>query len=194
MTRILFQTTQDYNGRLSKVFERHIENSASVKLLRLEFEVFLIITPGKEMHYRGKACRDLLVGLPNPDDGLTRYARCLGIKDESDPHEWLAAPNQMRWVTIWFGDPLDMDNRQPFLRIERLRNPNDWKIGSSSSLCEEAWVSIGNAAECFSVSASTVRRKIGDLEPEFGERLVRYTGGSHRRINLHLLRHIWSSD
>ncbi|MEM9826239.1 MAG: LysR family transcriptional regulator [Planctomycetota bacterium] len=190
MARYRFRTDLDYPARLYRVTERSIENETDgrVRLLRLEFEIFVQDQQRDVFRSTGKvASRDLLVGLP-ADPGVRRYQRALGIEAENSA-AWLAGDLVGRWVSIRFDSVDESDFRNPFASIKRRATPECDIVEYVGGLLDQ-WCGVSEAAEDLELSPATLRRRLAILEPTWGERLVRRTTGGHRRICLPLLRNL----
>jgi Bacterial regulatory helix-turn-helix protein, lysR family len=188
--RFKFDPRSTYAGRLDWVSTRPIENQvAGAALLRLEFLIFRI-SEGKLSTSGQIASRDIVLWpAMEKDAGVARLAEALVIEDAYSATAWLVAASRRAWMTIRFGDPSTVDQRQPFNEI-RSFGPDDagHQIGKSPHQSDPRWSTVQAAASELGVSSSTVRRIISSHEDEFGESLVRRTAGRHRRINLLLLR------
>ena len=118
----------------------------------------------------------------------------LGIGDVPTVEEWQAAASGSYWITIRFGDPAPVDHRQPFVEISRfMPEAEGFQLECAPHQTDVRWGTVKAAADELEVSCSTLRRLIDSNEKEYGESLVRYTSGKHRRINLALLRHLRGS-
>lgn len=196
MTRHQFETNVVFAGRLHNVIRRPLENdpSVAVSLLRLEFEVFRPIID-KVLRSNNKfACRELVIGqsLPaNCDSSVSAYAAALAVdrRKIDSPEGWLALTQSRPWIEIRFGPASQVDCRQPFDRVVRF-DPVGWQVEEFQYDRDKQWVSIRQASAVFDCSDSTIRRRVDALKSEFGERLMRFTTGGHRRINIALLKHV----
>lgn len=191
MARYQFTLGKEYAGRLHRIWRKPVENSG-LALLRLEFEVFQWITPNRVSSTGKVACRDVVVGPPvdaTRDDGVCRLASGVGVSHAQDVDEWLRLNNRSVWVKIVFGPPADLDERNPFVQLSRLDAADLEAIEYDYDL-ERRWVTVSAAADDLECSQPTVRRAVAQLEGEFGERLVRWTNGGHRRINIRLLKNL----
>jgi hypothetical protein len=190
--RFKFDPNSTYAGRLDRISKRPIENQqADAMLLRLEFLIFRV-NDGR-LSTRGQiACRDIMLwhGMEK-DPGVTRMADALGIVDAYSASTWLAAGDRRFWIMIRFGNPSEIDQRQPFEEVRGF-NPEaeGLQLEYASHQTDVRWATVHAAASQLDVSESTVRRLIDCNKEQFGESLVRYTAGGHRRINLALLRHV----
>lgn len=199
MARYHFDTTRDYAAKLLRVVDRPIENKTSpeVSLIRLEFAIYWVV----ERHVlesRGEiACRDIVVSRALPivrDAGLTAYATALCVPgDAGKTSNWRNLAVSDRWIALRFGKAESAGERNAFEKIARF-DPKGWKIKEYRYDLNEKWGGIGAVAASFSVSESTARRRVAELEAEWGNRLVVRTDGRHRRINLELLSNLWDSD
>jgi hypothetical protein len=198
MVRHRFREGIKYAARLRRVVERPIENGpqSGLTLLRMEFEVFGVDGSGKVLSSTGAvACRDLVVG-PSAaafkDPSLIVYANALSLRKPDDPGEWLRLNRQERWVEIVFGVVGEPDLRNRFDSIASL-DPAGWSMDEYRYEMDKDWVAVAQAARSLRTSESTVRRRIRELEPEWGAHLLRRTTGGHRRIKLSLLRNLWKA-
>lgn len=201
MSRFSFRVDHPYAARLISVRKRPIENDPrlSLSLLRLEFEIFWKMQ-GAVVSLRSQgeiACRDLLIGELIPaqnDSGQIVYASALKIRGRiQDPQRWTASVAHSRWVEIIFGEANPIDGRNPFKSIQAF-DPSGWKIEKYRYDRSAQWVSVSEAAAAVCASASTVRRRVDELEAEFGARLIRRTSGNQRRIYLPLFMNVWPDE
>jgi hypothetical protein len=201
MSRFNFRVEHPYAARLISVRKRPIENDPrlSLSLLRLEFEIFWKMQGNvASLRSQGEiACRDLLIGELIPvqnDSGQLVYASALKVKGRiQDPQRWTASLAQAPWVEIIFGEADPIDGRNPFKSI-RAFDPSGWKIEKYRYDRSAQWVSVSDAAAAVCASASTVRRRVDELEAEFGARVIRRTRGNQRRIYLPLFLNAWSDE
>lgn len=188
--RFKFDPNCTYAGRLDRVSKRPIENQfADTVLLRLEFLIFRSYE--RSLSTRGQiACRDIMLwpGMAK-DPGVLRMANALRIEDAYSAEAWLAAPDRRSWITLRFGDPSPLDQRQPFVQIQGFSPVAEgFQLEKAPHQTDVRWATVQAVASELETSPSTVRRLIDYHEEEFGESLVRRTTGGHRRINLVLLR------
>jgi len=189
MSRYKFQTNREYAAFLHASQPRRVENSnPGYQLLRLEFEIFELLPD--ELRSTGKiACRDIIVGQavnPELDSSLTVYAKALRIERPRHLESWTNSGRQI-WVALRFG-PIDAsDQRNSFLQISPLDIGNRRIIAFRYDLTR-GWVTVSDAAARLRLSAATIRRRLSEFEPEWGNQLVTRTEGNHRRVNLPLLR------
>ena len=88
------------------------------------------------------------------------------------------------WITIRFGDPCPIDQRQPFVEIRGFEpEARGFQIEKSPHQTDVRWATVRVAASELDISPSTVRRLIDSHEEEFGQSLVSRTSGGHRRFN-----------
>lgn len=184
-----FLYAQSFPARLHSVAERPIEN-LQVKLLRLEFEVFH--QANNELRSQGQiVCRDVVIGESTRfkrDAGVVRYFESLhGAGPIDDVATWRSLLTPPRWVRIEFGAREPETNRNDFKDITSY-DIGTLKVIESKYDVRAERVTVGEAARKLKVSESTIRRRLQELEPEFGELLSYATAGGHRRINLALLR------
>jgi hypothetical protein len=197
MPRYRFREGIEYAGRLLRVMQRPIENSreSQIALIRLEFEIFTLDTLNKTLKSTGAiACRDIVVGPSVPltkDSSLIAYANALEIKKPEDSREWLQLQPRSHWLEITFGavDPIDLRNAFRSLKNFTIQG---YFIDEYQYELDRDWVRVAQAARALKISESTVRRRVEELQPEWGAQLVSLTTGKHRRINLPLLRNLWS--
>ena len=120
--RFKFDPNSIYAGRLDRVSKRPVENLLpDAVLLRLEFLIFRISE--NRLSTRGQiACRDIMLwpGM-GEDRGVLRMAKALGLDQAYSAATWLATEPRWRWITICFGDPSPIDQRQPFRGDPRFR-------------------------------------------------------------------------
>ncbi len=192
-TRAPFSTTKTYPAKLRSVHKRPVINRKSpVCLLRLEFEIYSSLenaTDGVLYNTGMLASQDVIVG-PGirmaGDDRVASFANALGLKGGWDnPQSWLKLVKKPTWVTIQFAKKEPPEWRNPFKRITAF-SPDEYEIDDDWKPIGD-WGSVKDAAEAFDMSVSTMRRRIDALKEDYGEELVRYTSGRHRRINLRLL-------
>jgi hypothetical protein len=194
MPRNQFKTDTTYAGRLNDVVIRPIENSPNrgVKLLRIEFEVFDVLNTKTLRSFQKYACREIVIGnavQPLRDANVLAYSRALGLKDDQveDADAWVALKNNRPWISIEFGPVSDVDYRQPFTSIKPF-SPAGYEVKAYGTETTKTWCSVDEAAQYFAESGSTMRRKADVLASKHGEKLMTYTKGGHRRINLEYLR------
>ncbi len=192
-TRAPFSTEKTYPAKLRSVHERPVINRRSpVCLLRLEFEIYSSLencTDGV-LHNTGMlASQDVIVGpgiRMDGDDRVASFANALGLKGGwDDPRSWLNLVKKPTWVTIQFAPKEPPECRNPFRRIEAF-NPDKYRVDDNWPPVGD-WGRVKDAAEAFNMSVSTMRRRIDALKEDYGDELVRYTAGKHRRVNLRLL-------
>jgi len=191
MARYQFTQGKEYAARIHAVWEKPVENMG-LSLMRLEFEVFQFLDGG-ELSSTGKiACRDVVVGpaIDNTGDaGVTPFIAALGVPRPNLPASWLALSSRRPWVRLVFGPVGPKDERNSFARIFHL-DAQAYEVIEYDYDLDADWVTVTEAADDLECSSSTLRRRVTQNEPEFGERLVRRTSGGHRRINLRLLRNL----
>ncbi len=191
MARYQFTVGKAYPARVHAVWEKPLEN-AHLKLLRLEFEVFVESGPDR-LSATGKiACRDLAIGRGidlNSDPGVMPFIAALKVRHPDRAADWMALGDANRWVVIEFGASNSLDHRNE-IRAIRPFDPGNLQIGEYDFDLHCEWVTPQEAADDLSKSASTVRRLVELHEAEWGAQLVRWTEGRHRRINLRLLRNL----
>lgn len=198
MVRNAFREGRAYAARLLRVCRRPIENDprCGFHLLRLEFEVFLILDTEPVVASTGKiACRDLVVGPAvdvSRDACLVAYVDALHVRTPSSVAEWLNLTSQVRWIIVEFGRLSEIDQRNTFEAVR----PFD--LGSRSVReydyeLDKDWVPVQAAADQLECSESSIRRRLEELEPAWGPKLLVRTPGNHRRINLPLLRNLWGT-
>lgn len=191
IARYAFTVGKRFPARLHAVWEKPLEN-AQLKLLRLEFEVFVEVEP-RRLSATGKiACRDLVVGGGmdlSSDPGVMPFVAALRIKNPNRRHDWLALIGTNHWVAIEFGAVNELDQRNEFHSIYPF-DPADRLICEYDFDLHRQWVTPQEAADDLGNSQSTVRRLVAQHEGEWGGQLVRRTLGGHRRINLYLLRNL----
>jgi hypothetical protein len=197
MARYRFREGIKYGARLRSVVERPIENSplSGLRLLRLEFEVFAADESRRTLSSNGDvACRDLVVGPAvdaSKDSSLIAYAGPLGVRNRSDPSDWLCLNGQQRWLGIKFGAVEEADLRNVFQTISSF-DPDGWSVREYRYELDQDWVTVAQAARDLRTSESSIRRRVHELEPVWGARLLWRTAGGHRRIRLSLLRNLWT--
>jgi len=191
MARYQFTQGKEYAARVHAVWEKPVENTG-LSLVRLEFEVFQFLDGGKLSSMGKIACRDVIVGpaIDNGRDaGVGPFFVALGISHPNTPADWLALNNRRPWVTLVFGPVGHKDERNAFVRIFSL-DARKYQVVEHDYALDADWVTVAEAADDLECSPSTLRRRVAEMEPEFGERLVRRTPGGHRRINVRLLRNL----
>lgn len=201
MSRYNYRVNHTYAARLISVRIRPIENDPllPISLLRLEFEVFWKLQdPEPTLQSQGEiACRDLLVGeliAADKDPGQLVYASALKVVGRiQDPQRWIASAERSPWVEITFGEADPVDGRNPFKCI-RPFDTAGWKVKKFRYDRSAQWVSVSEAASAVCTSASTVRRRVDELEAEFGARMIRRTSGNQRRIYLPLFVNAWPDE
>lgn len=196
MARYRFVEGNTYAARLQGVHERPIENSrvSRVRLLRLEFEVFLLRRREMQLSSTGMiACRDIVLGPavdPSRDSSVMAYACALRLRNPSNVNEWLRLSGQPIWVTIVFGPKGATDMRNSFESISPF-DVHDWQVKPYDYNVDEDWLAVAHAARLLKCSESTIRRRTGEFERVWGTELLRWTEGGHRRIYFPLLRNLW---
>ncbi|MCU0982299.1 MAG: hypothetical protein MUF25_24345, partial [Pirellulaceae bacterium] len=101
MVRNAFREGRPYAARLLRVCQRPIENDprCGFCLLRLEFEIFLVLDTEPVLASTGKiACRDLVVGPAvdvSRDASLVAYVDALRVRKPSNIAEWLNLTSQV---------------------------------------------------------------------------------------------------
>ncbi len=198
MARYPFREGRKYVGRLQGVRERPIENSKSsgFRLLRLEFEIFDLLDSQHTLTSTGHiACRDIIAGPgvdATRDASIAAYAGALRLRNASRVSQWLELPGGMIWVSITFGGLGPLDLRNTFKAIFPF-DAESWTVREYGRSLDKESVSVSEAADDLGCSENTIRRKLKQLELEWGEKLVWRSGGNHRRIRLALLRNLWQS-
>ncbi len=171
------------------------ESHGGLHLLRLEFEILLILDTPPAVSSSGKiACRDLVVGPAvdvSRDASLTAYADALGVRNPTSDRQWLNLANKVRWISVEFGPIDERDQRNSFQAIHPFELAGRSVREYDYSL-DQDWVPVNVAADQLERSESTIRRRLAELEPNWGANLVSRTLGNHRRINLPLLRNLWT--
>jgi hypothetical protein len=198
MVRNAFRQGRTYAARLLRVSQRPIENEpdGGFRLLRLEFEMFFILDTEPAVSSSGKiACRDLVVGPAvdvSRDASLTAYVGALGVRNPASVSEWLNLANKPRWISIEFGSLSEIDQRNSFQTIHPFQLAGR-SVREYDYELDKDWVPVKVAADQLEHSESTIRRRLNELEPDWGAKLVSRTQGNHRRINLPLLRNLWGT-
>jgi hypothetical protein len=194
MSRNQFDTRVTYAARLNNIFRRPIENSidCGLALLRLEFEVFQQLEGRTLRSFRQYACREFVIGNlvgASKDANILAYAQSLSLSGQAidRPSQWEQLKETRPWIKIKFGPVSKVDYRQPFEDIARF-DSTGWKIEEYGCAPNEDRVSVEEAAKFLYQSLSTIRRKVDRLALTYGEELLTYTDGGHRRINLEYLR------
>jgi len=191
MARYRFRENHEYAGRVHAVWRKPLEN-AGLSLIRLEFEIFTF-GEGNRLSSTGKiACRDIVVGKGidlQRDTTAMPYLNALEVRRPESAASWLELNDRDVWVKIVFGPIGAEDERNAFRSIFPL-DVRGYQIIEYDYDLDAGWVEVSVAADDLGCSESTVRRRVARAEAEFGERLVRRTGGNHRRINLRLLRNL----
>ena len=194
MTRNQFDTETTYAARLNNIVRRPIENSLQYgfALLRLEFEIFQQLEGRILRSFRHYACREFVIGNlvgGSQDANILAYAQSLSLRGQAidNPSDWKLLKVIRPWIKIKFGPVSNVDYRQPFEEIARF-DSTGWKIEEYGFKPNEDRVSVEVAAEFLCQSLSTIRRKVDRLALTYGEELLTYTDGGHRRINLEYLR------
>jgi len=171
--------------------ERPIENDTlGLLLLRLEFEVFLILEEQHRLSSLGKlACRDIVLAPgvdPETDGMLAWYATALDVSSPYKLRNWRQRTQDPAWVKIVFAELDGKDYRNPFKEIKAF-DLQGWTVLEYDYLAN-GWVKVGQAADDLNVSNSTIIRRVDLLAIEWGERLLIRPNGKDRIINLPLLR------
>ncbi len=194
MTRNQFDTKTIYAARLNNIVRRSIENSldCGFALLRLEFEVFQQLEGRILRSFRHYACREIVIGNlvgGSKDASILAYAQSLSLSGQAidEPSKWELLKETRPWIKIKFGPVSKVDYRQPFEDIARF-DSTGWKIEEYGFKPIEDRVSVEEAAVFLCQSLSTIRRKVDKLALTYGEELLTYTDGGHRRINLEYFR------
>lgn len=197
MTRYNFQTKKPYAAKLNKVSTRPIENDPAIALtlIRLEFRIYWVIGD-RSLECQGEnACRELVVGSLIPRDrdaGLLAYAQALQMKAPlEDPGNWIHLQREDRWIEITFGPRETEGSRNPFRDI-RPFSPNGWTIKEYRYDRNAGWVTVAAVADAVQISASTARRRLDQLELDWGDELVTRTSGGQRRVYLPLFVRLWN--
>lgn len=197
MTRYNFQTNKPYAAKLTKVSTRPIENdpAISLTLIRLEFIIYWMVGEQRLESQGEIACRELVVGPLIPcdrDAGLLAYAQALRLATPpEDPGSWIHLHRRERWIEITFG-PRELEgSRNPFRDI-RPFSPDGWSIQEYRYDRTAGWVTIAAAADAVQISESTARRRLDELEQDWGGELVTRTDGGHRRVYLPLFIRLWN--
>jgi hypothetical protein len=176
------------------VVRRSVENeSRSIAVLRVEFEIFHCDEPNRELRSDGQiASRDLIIGPGAASDrGVLRFARALGITEAASPGAWIRCLRAETWVGIVFGSADEADSRNKFKKIGPFSpQTRGYEIEEFNFELSKSWVTSGQAAKALDVSEATVRRHTRRYLAEYGPALERRTKGRARRINLNLLRHV----
>ncbi|MCO8122613.1 hypothetical protein NHH03_12775 [Stieleria sp. TO1_6] len=197
MTRYNFQTNKPYAAKLTKVSTRPIENdpAISLTLIRLEFTIYWMVGEQRLESQGEIACRELVVGPLIPcdrDAGLLAYAQALRMATPpEDPGSWIHLQRRERWIEITFGPRELEESRNPFRDI-RPFSPDGWSIKEYRYDRTADWVTIAAAADAAQVSKSTARRRLDELELDWGGELVTRTGGGQRRVYLPLFMRLWN--
>lgn len=193
MPRNQFDTKTTFAARLNNVVRRPIENSlqCGFALLRLEFEIFQQLEGKILRSFRHYACREFVIGNlvgGSQDANILAYAQSLSLRGQAidNPSDWELLKEIRPWIKIKFGPVSKVDYRQPFEEISRFDSAG-WKIEEYGFKPNEDRVSVEEAAEFLCQSLSTIRRKVDKLALTYGEELLTYTDGGHRRINLEYL-------
>jgi hypothetical protein len=191
MARYQFTVGKAYPARVHAVWEKPLEN-AHLKLLRLEFEVFVESGP-ERLSATGKvACRDLAVGRGvdlTSDPGVMPFVIALRVRNPNRAADWLALNDADHWTVIEFGASNSLDHRNEIHSIHPF-DPTGRQISEYDLDLHQEWVETQVVADDLDKSTSTIRRLVAQHEPEWGANLVRRTKGAHRRINLRLLRNL----
>lgn len=193
MGRNQFDTQKNYAAKLNNIVKRPIENSPNCgfALLRLEFAIYEPLK-GKILRSFGSyACRELIIGSAvagSKDASILAYAHALKLSGQSidDPATWELLKAKRPWIEIKFGPVAKVDFRQPFAKIARF-DPTGWKIEEYGFAPDKEWVTVQQAAKFFDCSLSTMRRRVDKRAQIHGEKLLTFTDGGQRRINLKLL-------
>ncbi|TWU06516.1 LysR family transcriptional regulator [Stieleria varia] len=197
MTRYNFQTNKPYAAKLTKVSTRPIENDPAIALtlIRLEFKIYWVVRQSCLESQGEIACRELVVGPLIPcdrDAGLLAYAQALRMATPpEDPGSWLHLQRGDRWIEITFG-PRETEGSRNSFRDIRPFSPDRWSIKEYLYDRTADWVTIAAAADAAQVSKSTVRRRLDELELNWGGELVTRTGGGQRRVYLPLFMRLWN--
>ena len=125
------------------------------------------------------------------DAKILAYAEALSLSSQAidSPSEWELLKEIRPWIEIKFGPVSKVDYRQPFEDFARF-DSTGWKIEEYGCAPNEDRVSVEEAATFLCQSLSTIRRKVDRLALTYGEELLTYTEGGHRRINLEYLRYL----
>jgi hypothetical protein len=193
MPRHAFKTGIPYPARLLAADTRTIENDKSRKLalVRLEFEIFQAFELDRGLRSTGQiACRDLVIH-PDAagDNGVVYFAGRLGVRHPHKPDAWSARAADGAWVETVFGDVDPSDDRNRFAKISSFSR-DGYRVVEYHYEQADHWVTPEAAAGVLKLSAATIRRRVNEHLPDWGEALERRTHGGHRRINLLLLRHL----
>ena len=190
--RSCFDTDREYPAYLYRTHVRPIENRLSeVILIRLEFAVFNLF-PDNTIHSLGRlACRDLVI-CPSTqvDPGIQRFAEALAIRAADKEQQWIKA--QGRWVKIRFGNPSEVDYRQPFSSIVRFSLTGIRNKPTLISL-ESDWMSPARAAAKLKLSVNSIRRYALKYAEEWGSNILKYKPRGSRRdmlVNVALLKNL----
>lgn len=200
MSRYNFQAGRKYIAKLVRVSPRPIENGemVSLSLVRLEFAIYWPNFETKVMESHGEyACRDLIVGglIPTEQDlGLVNYAVALDVPAPINASlNWSSLSSTEKIIELQFGPPEIEGGRNPFASIAAF-DSTGWEIQEYRYDKTTQWTTIRVAADAVGASESTVRRRLDDLESEWGARLVVRTKGTHRRIHLPLFLNLWGEN
>ena len=209
--RFLFSSDEKYAGALVAVTNRPIVNDpgSEIRLFRLEFEIFLIDEIGRRLLPTGGfASRDLVITPRAPADReLRRWAEILRVRHPDAPKYWYMLDRYTkgklrRWVRIQFGDPDEIDLRQPFSCIEAFEPLTEGyaidEAGSEGAVRDRYWpgseVAFVLRRHGKPVSEDTVSRFVKKHAKTYGEQLVRQTEGGQRKINWYLCWHLWEAE
>lgn len=192
-----FPTGKRLVGRLHSVRRRPIENrDQQIVLLRLVFEFFQKDELKRELRSLGKiASRDVVISPSAAQDfGVAPFTQALRVRSAHEPDAWLALAATRPWVEVVFGPSDDADVRNRFQEIWAF-DVTDYTIVENPWPLGQHWVTSRIAAEEFGCSVATIHRRLVELhtlQSKWGQLLEQRTSGGHRRINLILLRHLWS--
>ena len=103
---------------------------------------------------------------------------------------WSSLSAAERFIELQFGAPESEGGRNPFSAIASF-DATGWEIEDYKYDKTTQWVTIRVAADAVGASESTVRRRVDDMEAEWGSRIVVRTKGTHRRIHLPLFMNVW---
>lgn len=189
MARNRFTPGKVYAARVLSARRRPLENQR-VMLVRIEFEAFLC--EGEEfMRSTGKiASRDiaLTAGL-DADPGVQPYLAALRVENSERWESWVALNDSRPWVKVEFGEQQPHDQRNSMERIFPL-DVSGWQIVEYTCDLGKTWVRVHEVGEDLGLSEATIRRRVNELEVEWGAKLVRRTKGNQRLIHLPLLRNL----
>jgi hypothetical protein len=127
------------------------------------------------------------------DEGLWPYINALDVRKPNDVNSWLQVSGDQIWIKVWFGAVSAIDHRNIFAQVLPFSS-DGFEINNWDYSLSKEWVKVSEAADDLGVSASTIRRKVKELEGEYGSSLVRRTEGNQRLIRLRLLQNLWDDN